>query len=148
MNIYIASSWRNPYQPQVVTDLQDLGYEVYDFRNPPNEYGGFSWAEIDPNWQLWTPSQYRQALTHPRARDGFRSDMEALYAADAVILVNPCGRSAHLEAGWAAGDGKPTLLYLPPGTYNEPELMYSMGGVAITWSEVVRWLLSADTLTT
>lgn len=32
--IYVASSWRNPYQPEVVAALRKTGYEVYDFRNP------------------------------------------------------------------------------------------------------------------
>ena len=32
--IYVASSWRNPYQPEVVAALKKAGHEVYDFRNP------------------------------------------------------------------------------------------------------------------
>ena len=34
MRIYVASSWRNLYQPTVVTALRQEGYEVYDFRYP------------------------------------------------------------------------------------------------------------------
>ena len=43
--------------------------------------------------------------------------------ADAFVLLMPCGRSAHLEAGWAIGAGKPTAILLSAG---EPELMYKM----------------------
>ena len=32
--IYVASSWRNVYYPEVVTRLREAGHEVYDFRNP------------------------------------------------------------------------------------------------------------------
>ena len=32
--IYVASSWRNKYQPEVVAALRKAGHEVYDFRNP------------------------------------------------------------------------------------------------------------------
>lgn len=32
--IYVASSWRNQYQPQVVRFLHEQGHEVYDFRHP------------------------------------------------------------------------------------------------------------------
>ena len=32
MRIYVASSWRNPTQPVMVTTLRDAGHEVYDFR--------------------------------------------------------------------------------------------------------------------
>lgn len=47
-NIYVASSWRNPYQPVVVGELRFMGHEVYDFRNPEPGSHGFHWSEIDP----------------------------------------------------------------------------------------------------
>ena len=31
--IYVASSWRNVFYPDVVQRLRDAGHEVYDFRN-------------------------------------------------------------------------------------------------------------------
>ena len=33
--IYVASSWRNAFYPDVVKALREAGHEVYDFRNPP-----------------------------------------------------------------------------------------------------------------
>ena len=48
--IYVASSWRNQYFPEVVKKLREYGHEVYD--------------------------------------------------CNACLLVLPCGRSAHTEAGW------------------------------------------------
>lgn len=45
--IYVASSWRNPYQPEVVAALRKAGHEVYDFRNPKDNPGGFHWADVD-----------------------------------------------------------------------------------------------------
>ena len=39
--IYVASSWRNKYQPEVVAALRKAGHEVYDFRNPKDNPGGF-----------------------------------------------------------------------------------------------------------
>lgn len=32
--IYVASSWHNQDQPQIVRFLRNLGHEVYDFRHP------------------------------------------------------------------------------------------------------------------
>ena len=32
--IYVASSWRNKYFPEVVDALRAAGHQVYDFRNP------------------------------------------------------------------------------------------------------------------
>ena len=58
MKIYVASSWRNPEQPEVVTALRSLSYEVYDFRNPGDGKSGFGWREIDPNWLNWTPERW------------------------------------------------------------------------------------------
>lgn len=123
MNIYVASSWRNNFQPAVVRLLRDAGYEVFDFRNPCEGNNGFHWSEIDPNWQKWTPSEYREALRHPIAEAGFTSDMDALKRCDVVVGVQPFGRSASLELGWAVGAGKKTILLLAEG---EPELMVKM----------------------
>ena len=122
MKLYVASSWRNTKQPLVVAQLRDWGHEVYDFRNPREDDSGFHWSEIDPDWQHWAPIQFRNALKHPLALKGFRSNVNAMCWADACVLVLPCGRSAHLEAGWFTGE-KPLYILLSDG---EPELMYAM----------------------
>lgn len=121
--IYVASSWRNQQQPEVVAVLRDCGHQVYDFKNPRPGDNGFGWREIDPEWERWTPERYREALDHPVAKAGFASDFNAMKWADTFVLVLPCGRSAHLELGWAAGQGKQTLVLLDQ---MEPELMVKM----------------------
>lgn len=134
--IYVASSWRNLAQPGVVTMLRQSGHEVYDFKNPPHGRGGFGWKEIDPNWMQWTASQYREALKSPQAEDGYRSDMDGMEWADVCVLVLPCGRSAHLEAGWFAGKGKPVHVLTRDG--EEPELMAKMcASICVSWSELL-----------
>ena len=55
--IYVASSWRNEYQQEVVKVLRELGHEVYDFKNPEGRTG-FQWSAIDKDWQSWTTEQY------------------------------------------------------------------------------------------
>lgn len=138
MKIYVASSWRNHHQPNVVRKLRELGHEVYDFREPkfignglrskwPGEGKGFAWSDIDPDWQAWTPSEFRDALDHRVAMNGFNRDMSALEACDLCVLVLPCGRSAHLELGYAEGADKWTIVYFPSDEIElEPELMYAM----------------------
>ena len=118
--IYVASSWRNYLQPEIVEALRAVGHEVYDFRKPKDEVAGFDWREIDPKWHCWDRHQYIDGLRHPIAEAGFRSDFEAMEWADTFVLVLPCGRSAHLEFGWACGRGKRTAILLDDG---EPELM-------------------------
>lgn len=122
--IYVASSWRNIYQPSVVQALRDDGHEVYDFKNPAPGNHGFHWSAIDPNWQQWSPDTFRTALGHPVARAGFASDFEAMQWADTGVLVLPSGRSAHLEAGYFTGAGKRLFVVLMEP--QEPELMYRM----------------------
>src|SRR5688500_1336937 len=106
MNIYVASSWRNNYQQDVVRALRELDHDVYDFKQPPGA-DGFHWSEIDGGWKSWDSPRYIQALSHPIAERGFKSDWEAMQAADACLLVLPCGRSAHIEAGYFVGAKKP-----------------------------------------
>jgi hypothetical protein len=121
MKIYVASSWRNLLQPGIVHALRRCGHEVYDFKNPPAR-SGFRWSEIDPNWQAWTPEQYRDALHHPLAVLGYESDISALRWCDACVLVLPAGRSASWELGYAMGQGK--AGYVVQLENVEPELMY------------------------
>lgn len=49
MKIYLASSWRNQYQAEVLASLRGAGFEVYDFKNPAPGNVGFSWKQIDPD---------------------------------------------------------------------------------------------------
>ena len=124
MKIYVASSWRNDYQSVVVSALRDEGHEVYDFKNPKPGNHGFHWSEIDPYWKNWSLLQYQEALKHPLSDEGFSLDFRAMCWADAFALVLPCGRSAHLELGWAVGAGKKTVIMLDGAV--EPELMYKL----------------------
>ena len=133
--IYVASSWRNEIQPDVVARLRDEGHEVYDFRNPFHGDRGFHWSDIDPDWKLWSPDQFRQSLQHPIATCGLGTDLKGMLWADSCVLVMPCGRSAHLEAGWFIGAGKSTAILLSDG---EPELMYGLADyICTTLDEVV-----------
>lgn len=120
--VYLASSWRNQYHTDTLGTLRGAGYTVYDFKNPLPGDEGFHWSEIDPHWLRWDPETFRKALQHDLARQGFSNDFRAMMASDVCVLLLPAGRSAHLEAGWFAGSGKPTLVYIPEPV--EPEMMY------------------------
>lgn len=136
--IYLASSWRNPYQPELVERLREAGHQVYDFRNPPHSTG-FKWSDIGLDLPC-TADAYRTALlTHPRAAQGFSADFSAMRWADTCLLVLPCGRSAHLECGWMAGAGKRTIVLTRDG--EEPELMALLADhIAIDFDEVLELL--------
>lgn len=122
--IYVASSWRNEFQPEVVRELFKQGFEVYDFRNPSEGHIGFAWSDIDPDWENWTTAKYLRALEHPIAKQAFEFDFNAMKWADICVMVLPCGRSANTEAGWMKGAGKKVFVLSP--IKQEPELMYKI----------------------
>lgn len=153
--VYVASSWRNPMQPDVCAVLKAAGIDHYDFRNPPGGTG-FSWREVKtdvpsaapppcqhaaqvdgqvvtcrycrpegpkPKGSDWERmDEYLRMVEHPRAIEGFEADFAAMCKADTFVMVLPCGKSAHLELGWAIGAGKRTAILLEDPV--EPELMY------------------------
>lgn len=125
MKIYVASSWRNDFQPGVVAALRAEGHDVYDFKDSD----GFRWMEVDAAWERWPPDipKYLEGLNHPCAERGFGRDMDALMGCDACVYVMPCGVSASLEAGWACGAGKLVIVYVPG--LREPDLMVKMANV-------------------
>lgn len=137
LNIYVASSWRNDNQQNVVKALRDWGHEVYDFKNPKPGDLGFHWSEIDPKWKDWDSAGFVGGLSHPIAESGYQSDFQAMQWADACVLVLPSGRSSHLEAGWFIGQGRPILILLPHESV-EPELMYKLAtGVFVGMHDVL-----------
>lgn len=135
--VYVASSWRNPMQPAVIHTLRAAQIDCYDFRNPDGGTG-FAWREVMPDYtgprlgaepairdkgSDWVSAdQYLQMVNHPRAIEGYDADFAAMEKADTFVMVLPCGKSAHLELGWAIGAGKRTAILLEDPV--EPELMY------------------------
>lgn len=136
--IYVASSWKNEKQPEVVRVLRNHGHWVYDFHHPVG-LEGFRWSQIGLEVPC-SAAEYRKLLyTHPRAAQGFMADFGAMRGADVGLLVLPAGRSAHLELGWMAGAGKRTLILTQDG--EEPELMNLLASdILISLDEVLEEL--------
>lgn len=146
MKIYVASSWRNEFQPKIVSDLRAMGHEVYDYKargsgwglpgDETSSVGPFSWSAIDPEWKNWDAAGYIEGLRDSIAQAGFNRDMEALQQADACIMVMPCGPSASMEFGYAAGAGKLAIVFIEG--IREPDLMVLMADlVTQNWDEVI-----------
>jgi hypothetical protein len=151
MRVYVASSWRNIRQPEVVGAIRAAGHQVYDFRNPSPGNTGFGWKQCMKesdlvrvgDSDLINPLAFRdRVLQHPVAQEAFAFDMDALRDAEATVLLLPCGRSAHLELGYACGAGQRTLVLLD-NPMSEPELMYLMTTkICVTLVEVLEGLRS------
>jgi len=127
--IYVASSWRNLLQENVVNELRSVGHEVYDFKNPTTSVG-FRWSDVGLKDDHTAKEFIDTIQTHPLAARGFMSDFRAMRWADTCVLVNPCGRSAHIEAGWMSGAGKRVIILTHDK--EEPELMYLIADHIVT----------------
>jgi hypothetical protein len=139
MRIYVASSWRNELQPSVVQALRRLGHDVYDFRHPKPGDDGFRWSEVGGSESYKhgdrIPAEvYRKMLAHPRAVDGYASDISHVRDCDAVVYVLPCGRSASWEFGYAMGQGKRGFVVCFGDT--EPELMFREATILASMDEL------------
>ena len=141
MKIYVASSWKNKDQPEVVDYLEDIGHEVYDFRG-----NGFNFKYINSRWESQKISDIReQLLLHPLANEGFYKDRKALEWADCCVVVYPCGNSSHLEAGFTTGKGKNTCAFFCEDYFTRPDLMMKLlDNIVIGYPELDDWLAEQE----
>jgi hypothetical protein len=128
MKIYVCSSWRNPHYPGVVEHLRSRNLEVWDWRNPPTGGHGFKWQDAGmPDYEHGDKidaADWHRLISHPVAETGFASDMAGMNWCDVGAILYPCGKSAHMEAGWLAGRGKTVHMVVPEDT--EPDLMVKL----------------------
>ena len=141
MKVYVASSWRNERQPAVVKALRAAGHDVYVFKSPDSAHPTFHWSDIDPKWLHWDEDDLMRGLGHRIAEEAYKSDFDAMEWADTCVLVMPCGRSAHLEAGWFVGKGKGCAILLDGG---EPELMQKMATLHTSIDDVIAAIANVD----
>lgn len=135
--VYVASSWRCDMQAGVVAMLKAAKIPHYDFKDSK----GFHWSETGLDADNCTHDEYLNALTHERSIEGYARDMDALTKADAVVMVLPCGNSAHLEMGYAVATGKRTSILLPQGEKVRPDLMYKMvDRILVDVIDLLDWL--------
>lgn len=128
--VYVASSWKTQLHDPVVHNLKIAGLNVYDYRDPPDDVS-FSFREVDPQWERWSPKTFARKLREDaRVRHAFERDRHAIEVCDILVMVMPCGRSAHLELGYASGLGKRTIILAPQAT--QPELMYGLASEICT----------------
>ncbi len=111
LNIYLASSWDNLAQVQETTKLlRAHAHQVYDFTEQGRSAG--------PHWpkkgEAVPYGQLAQLYQLPDPTMTFTRDMQALDRATALVCILPCGRSAHLELGYAIARGIITVILTPP----------------------------------
>lgn len=113
MLIYLITSLKNDKLPTLSTILRQNGFSVFDDWYSPGPDADDFWTQHYKRKGL----NFKQALNGPHAWNVFRFDKENIDKSDVVVLVQPCGKSAHIELGYAIGRGKPAFVLLD----KEPE---------------------------
>lgn len=139
MKIYLASSWKNKEAVlEMASLLREEGHTVDAFCEE-NRVVSFNWSELfaamDTEGVDITEYDAMDMMDHWMVQDAFMYDKQQLDLCDAVIMMLPCGRSSHMEAGYAVGMGK--KLYIVGGfekgefdvMYGFATGMYDYGGL-------------------
>ena len=121
LRIYLIGSLANRAIVALANRLRDEGWDVFDDWISPGEEADEKWREYE---QL-RGRGYKEALNGRHARHIFEFDFKHLQEADVVVMILPCGRSGHLELGWAIGQGKPAYI-LFDGEPSRYDLMYAL----------------------
>lgn len=129
--IYIASSWRNPYQQHLVQELRKRGHKVYDFKHPFGRNDSPVWESVTVTQNLRSAykehclngDDFMRMLTDRQSIERFEEHFAAMQDADTCVLLLPSGRSSHIEAGHMNGMGK-RVFVLDMSKAVTPELMY------------------------
>lgn len=122
--IYIASSWKNAERVRgFASYLRERGHQVFDFTSPEKRPDGFDNFVFHYSEYFDKPREeidYIEFIKASYTQRAFKSDLAGLDWADTVILMLPSGRSSHLEAGYAIGQGKDLFIYgdLPAGEFD------------------------------
>ena len=129
--IYISSSWRNEAHQKLVALLREKGHKVYDFQHPEGRNDRNVWEGVSASLNLSTAyhqgiltgDDYDRMLIKKDVSDRFNDHFNAMIDADTCVLLLPCERSSHVEAGYMAGVGKRVFVY-DTSVHVKPELMY------------------------
>lgn len=136
MKIYIASSWKNS---ELCLSLADLFrawlHEVDCFCDTSTGRYVFHFTEmVEDEKDLETLNAIRFLADH-RSQKAFKEDKTWLDWAEAVVMVLPCGNSAHLEAGYKRGQGG-KLFILGEFPAGEFDVMYGFADGLFTFGEL------------
>ena len=149
MKIYIASSWKNQKAVIALAEyLERYGFEVDAFCRSSDSRYAFHWSELVDDEEDLANYDAIEMLADPRTQRAFKEDRKWLDWSDCVIMLMPCGRSSHLEGGYAKGQGKLLYIYgdFPKGEF---DVMYGLANGLFRREEIDRLvsiLLNAEAM--
>ena len=120
--VYIGGALANPEIVRITALLQDNGISAFSEWYTPGAEADVKWRD----YEIALGYDYRTALKRPAAVNTFTFDKRHIDECDTFLMVLPCGKSAHMELGYAIGKGKRGIIYMP----NEPERWDVMYGFA------------------
>ena len=129
MKIYIASSWK---MSDICLSLSGLirswGHEVDCFCDESTGRFVLDYRELGSTQEL----DAINFLEFEKTQKSFIEDKKHLDWSEAVVMVLPCGKSAHLEAGYVKGQGK-RLYILGEFPKGEFDVMYGFANGLYRW---------------
>jgi len=137
MKVYIASSWKNE---QLVLNLakllrEDGKQEVYCFAEMDEGQHHFNWPDV---LDVEKEDGISALITDDSIK-AYNSDKWSLDWANCCLLVLPCGRDAHLEAGYIKGKGGKLYIigHFPKGEFSN---MYHLANRLYKWEGLPRMI--------
>jgi len=142
MKVYIASSWKmSEWVIAWKEALEKEGHEVDAFCDDSDMRYVFYFSEIGDPANL----DAINFLADPRSRRAFEEDKKWLDWADVCLLVLPSGKSAHLEAGYAKGQGKLLIIWQNEFPKGEFDVMYGFADLITNSAlDVVNYLAGKE----
>lgn len=136
MKIYIATSWKmEVVAKDVARLLRDRGHEADCFCDTSTGRYVFHWSELGNLDELDAIS----FLQDERSQRAFQEDKKWIDWADAVMMLLPCGNSAHLEAGYAKGSGNKLYIIgeFPVGQF---DVMYGFADALVRYEHIIEFI--------
>lgn len=136
MKIYIATSWKmEGIAKELAKILRENSHEVDCFCDASTGRYVFHWSEFVEKEEDLSNYNAIDFLKDPKTQKAFQEDKVHIDWCEAVVMILPCGRSAHMEAGYAKGCGKMLFIYgeFPQGEF---DVMYGFADGMFSWSEL------------
>ena len=138
MKIYLASSWKNEKEIKRLANLLKMqGYNVDCFCDTSTGRYVFHFSEIGDPRVL----NVLNFLADKRSQRAFQEDKKWLDWCECCLLYLPAGKSAHLEAGYAKGQGKKLIIFQCEFPKGEFDVMYGFADLITDDLNTIRnWL--------
>lgn len=136
--IYLVGSLRNPSVPALAIELRKEGFEVFDDWFAPGPKADDYWKEYSQQ----RGQTYKEALNSWAGKHIFEFDKYHLDRADIGVMLQPAGKSGHLELGYLIGQGKPGIMFWPEGEPPQDrwDVMIQFAKTAFSYEELIEEL--------